>query len=1155
MRLTRLELHGFKSFADRTDLDVDDGITAIVGPNGCGKSNISDAVRWVLGEQRARVLRGQRMEEVIFQGSAGRRPVNLADVSLFFDNSDGQLDVPYHEVVITRRLSRNGQSDYLLNQTPVRLRDLQDLLRGTGLGSDAGVVIEARMIDRLLSDKADERRSLFEEAAGIGLYRDRKLTTERRLEKTTEDLQRLADLIGEVQSQVRSLARQRGKAERHAKYTAERFDVVMTLTRRDLAGLDERHEQLQRRREELAQAIPAARQAVQDADHAREQRVQARSAAITRYNEMERRLADTRLELERLEGDMKLAEERLQHAAARRERATEERRQADARAAHAKGELEAAAAEREAAETARRSVQTELDLRTTTERETRERFSAQRARVRELEGALQQSAEQHRSLAGERTALERELEHLLQQQREADTHVEEARRERSAARQEHEAARDVLASAEAEERRAGAALDDARGALAQAREREDHQRAERRAAEERVAQVTARRDALAELERRREGLAPGARALLAVREQFGNGAVLGPLSDFVRVDSAEAQTVEHLLADWLHAVLVQDLSAVETIRHWHDAEQPGPLVLLPVTPGPTSPPGRATASIASTSPAATAWLTALLAGAEPLGARGVRRANGAVYLPGEHAGGPLARRAELDAILRELEGLERQVTELVEAVDAATAAHREAEQTLEEASTLSAGARTALLEAQGRSDDAERRQLRAARELSEAEARAARTAERIADRRRRVQEVAAETAAAIEQRERLEEDVRAQEKALAELEAAQEAARERRVHWQVEEAQVSAREQSAREREERAGAALAEARDTMESTDRELAEIAGTTGDLNAQQTQWTDTLAERRAAVQELDAAAHKAEQTTQEAEAAVAEAERVLDAARARRDEMIETQHGLDIEATEAHGRRQALIERVEGEWHKSIDRLLAEAEPVDADTEALRAAAQRLADELERIGPVNPLAVEEHAEEVRRLEFLESQRDDLVQARNSLQQALREIDQTARAMFLETFTAVRENFLKVFTTLFEGGECDVRLADETDPLGSEIEITAAPRGKRTQRIHLLSSGERALVAISLLFSIYLAKPAPFCLLDEVDAPLDDANVMRFVRLLDEFKAGTQFIVITHNPRTMQVADAVYGVTMQEPGVSTIVGVRLGAVEPTGA
>ena len=240
MKLIKLELTGFKSFADTVTLNFDDGVTAIVGPNGCGKSNVSDAVRWVLGEQSARLLRGGKMEDVIFQGSATRRPVNVTEVALYLDNTDGDLPIAYQEVVIARRLSRSGQSDYLLNGATVRLRDIQDLLRGTGLGSDAGVVIEADMIKLLLSDRAEERRSLFEEAAGIGLYRDRKQSTERRLEETASDLQRVEDLVNEVQSQIRSLARQKGKAERHVKLTEEKFAVQLTLVRRHLDALAER---------------------------------------------------------------------------------------------------------------------------------------------------------------------------------------------------------------------------------------------------------------------------------------------------------------------------------------------------------------------------------------------------------------------------------------------------------------------------------------------------------------------------------------------------------------------------------------------------------------------------------------------------------------------------------------------------------------------------------------------------------------------------------------------------------------------------------------------------------------------------------------------------------------------------------------------------
>src|ERR1044072_3368899 len=275
MKLTKLELAGFKSFADTVILNFEEGVTAIVGPNGCGKSNVSDAVRWVLGEQSARLLRGGKMEDVIFQGSTARRPVNVTEVSLYLDNSDGDLPIAYREVVVTRRLSRSRPSDYLLNGSPVRLRDIQDLLRGTGLGSDAGVVIEAKMIDLLLSDRAEERRSLFEEAAGIGLYRDRKHSTERRLDETQVDLQRLEDLIVEVQSQIRSLARQKGKTDRQAKLMEEKFAVTLTLARRHLDELAERAEGVEARHRQLSERLPALRDQLAQATAAQEQAARA----------------------------------------------------------------------------------------------------------------------------------------------------------------------------------------------------------------------------------------------------------------------------------------------------------------------------------------------------------------------------------------------------------------------------------------------------------------------------------------------------------------------------------------------------------------------------------------------------------------------------------------------------------------------------------------------------------------------------------------------------------------------------------------------------------------------------------------------------------------------------------------------------------------
>jgi chromosome segregation protein len=367
----------------------------------------------------------------------------------------------------------------------------------------------------------------------------------------------------------------------------------------------------------------------------------------------------------------------------------------------------------------------------------------------------------------------------------------------------------------------------------------------------------------------------------------------------------------------------------------------------------------------------------------------------------------------------------------------------------------------------------------------------------------------------------------------------------------VQEAHLAGSLRAASERLHRSARSRTEAEEATRALSEELVQLEADTSAIVAQQTEWLELREERRAALQELELANARAEAELAEAEAALALADQEVSALRAELESSGEESHGLQVRLTETTGIRRSIVERVEAEWHRPFDQRTEGVSLLDLDLESLESEAMRIVSALDAIGPVNPLAVEEHAEESKRLEFLITQRDDLVSARQSLLQAIREIDGTARTMFLETFSAVQANFSKVFQTLFGGGECELRLANPDEPLESEIDIHAAPRGKRTQRIHLLSSGERTLVAVSLLFSIYLTKPSPFCLMDEVDAPLDDANVGRFTRLLEEFKVDTQFVVITHNPRTMQSADAVYGVTMQEPGVSTIVGVRLGERE----
>ena len=1155
MRLSRLELSGFKSFAGSVELPFDEGVTAIVGPNGCGKSNISDAVRWVLGEQSPRLLRGGKMEDVIFQGSTGRRPVNVAEVSLVFDNSDGSLPVAYQEVVVTRRLSRSGQSDYLLNRSPVRLRDIQDMLRGTGLGADAAVVMEAKMIEALLSEKAEERRALFEEAAGIGLYRDRKKSTERRLEETAADLARLEDLIAEVQTQVRSLARQRGRAERYGKMVEERFGIAMTLVRRELEDFDLALGSLGVRARELGEALPAARARLNDAERQREARVQARHTAEARRTEVERRLGDAKLELGRLESDLALAAERLGNAAQRRQTAAEERSQAEQRASRALREHDAAEVERAAAQRDLAAVQGELTARTGDENDVRGRLTAERAAVRELEEALQRRADSSRALEFEGAALDRERSELREQlalataerqDREAAAH--ESARQAEAATQ--HVARDAHAAVRAVE-----ALQHARRHVAALQEQEMSARSARRQAEAALAQLEARRDALTELDREHVGLAPGAQALLKARLDAGEGGVLGPLADFVRTSRRDAELAERLLGEWLHAVLVRDASVIEAIRAWHAETQPGPLVLLPCVPGPRlAADGYPLKDELRVDGPAAAWVRALLAGHEVLGAGALRRANGAVFLDSgaPATGGPLQRRAELEALEKEVRDAEANRDRARATEESTITELAAAEATLANAGHAAEQARRTELEAGAEKGEADRGLIHARRQAEEAVAHVDRLTRRLSEVETRLRTLQAELQEREIERVRSAEQLGAERAGLADLEAQQEAAREQRVRWQVEAAQVEARLAAASERASRANADATASREQATARAEEIARIEGESTSLTTQRAQWEDTLQERRLSVTELETAAKDAAANVGMTEDDLGQAEGALDQARKALAALGEEEHRLQLERTEVEGRKRGLIERVETEWRKPLDKLLADAPEVSGDVEWLREENERLRGAIDAVGPVNALAVEEHAEETKRLDFLMTQRDDLVAARNSLQQAAREIDQTAKTLFLESFGKVRDHFRSVFQTLFGGGECDVRLANEDEPLESEIEIHAAPRGKRTQRIHLLSSGERTLVAVSLLFAIFLAKPSPFCLLDEVDAPLDDANVGRYVRLLAEFKEQTQFIVITHNPRTMQAADAVYGVTMQEPGVSTIVGVRLGQMEP---
>ncbi|MDQ6610892.1 MAG: chromosome segregation protein SMC, partial [Gemmatimonadota bacterium] len=1152
MRLTKLEIHGFKAFADHTEFLFDRGVTAIVGPNGCGKSNVSDAVRWVLGEQRARVMRGAKMEDVIFHGSSARRAVNMAEVSLHFDNEDGDLPVAFKEVVITRRLLRSGESEYMLNRSLCRLRDIQDLVRGTGLGADSGVVIESRMIDALLSDRPDDRRELFEEAAGVGLYRDRRRSAERRLEETSIDLSRLDDLISEVQSQVRSLSRQRRRAERHAELTARRFNVELSLATREMDSWQGELATLETRLGELRVSVPTSEQAIRDAEIAREESNSSRSAAEASRAEFARLAGEQRFKTQKLEQELAVAEERQRNTLIRRQRAEEERKEGEAFGRRLREDRERAATDRETLSKELHEAGEALQQRVIIENAAREQMQRVRTSVDQLERQVREYRDGLRRLELDRDSAGREHSETQVRQEALDHEREQLADVLATAERDLAGAQEQVAVAANNVQDAQRALEVARLAASTARTADADARGAYGRVVEQRAELEGTVNALEGLERERVGLAPSAAKLLKERERFGEGAVLGPLTDFVSADGAAARLVERYLGATLHAIVVRDAAVADAVRHWHARSNPGPLLLLPldaITSLEADDAGALASSVQTTGPAER-WVRALLGKVRALDdGEAFVDERGAVFLPGRTDGqGPLQRRAELTRLRSDLAQADVTRAAAAQTAEAARGALVEGEAKQHAAVDVSNRAQQEARRADELAREFARKRERAERELQQSTLLAERLALRIADLETRMQQLGTEIEVLQTRTEEASVAATMERTQLSESEKALEVAREGRSSWQVTQAQAQARLSVATDRERRLLEEDSTAAARLEALATELTSLADADTHLATQLEAWSIELDTEQKTRADADARLVTAEDNVREMSEALSVAERYLDTARRELGALGEQLHSAELRHTDLSGRREAIRQRLETEWRRSLDDLLANFLPLQLETDVLRSEAQTLRDSLDELGPVNPLAIEEHEEEQRRLEFLTGQRNDLVAAKASLHQAMREIDSTARELFLAMFAQVRQNFREIFLTLFGGGECDLRLENPDAPLDCDIEVHASPRGKKTQRIHLLSSGERALVALSLLFGIFLTKPSPFCLMDEVDAPLDDQNIGRFVRLLTQFKSQTQFIVITHNPRTTtEAADAVYGVTMQEPGVSSIVAVRL--------
>jgi chromosome segregation protein len=1177
MFLSRLELQGFKSFVDKTELQFGDGITGVIGPNGCGKTNVSDAIRWVMGEQSARQLRGDSMEDVIFNGCPTRKPLGLAEVHLTFKNDRGILPTEFTEVTVSRRVFRSGMSEYFLNRTPCRLKDIRDLFFDTGMGSHAYSVIERSMVDNILSDNTGHRRFLFEEASGITKYKSRKREALNKLDATETDLTRLGDIIFEIERELRSLARQVGKARRYQRLRDEIRDLDLRLTAGAVEQLRARVSEAREQWEEEA----VRREGVTAALGALEAQLNDRKLALL---ELERELSTAQGGLRdreeartRAEHQVVLLRERAAGLSSRageaaaecarlrdrlgevvgREREARERRDA---LALLRGEAQEAS---EAAERALQSVETELRERrsvaTSHKQLSLDLFSVEA----EKRGACERIRERQIALTERRQATEARRTELESRLAELDRTAREGERRRAAVEVECREAEDALA--EVDVRLAALAGRVRASADAHAALRRD------------VAATESRLHTLLELKREFEGVSDGVKALLGSEPRPAG--LLGVVADVMEVPSRDLDALEASLGEAAAFVLCENRAAVEAglerLRSLAsgratlvDLSALGPSHLPPIPEGPGVL-GRASDLVRCTErfrPLVERLLGSVvvvqdrvIAAQLALQSEGGLRfvsLDGEVWERGRVRAGAAAQGGLLhrEQQIRELSG---QMAELSLAVEAASSegesleAERQgqlAERSLAEGEVSS---RRATLERLSRElEGAERERKWAAAERDD-RAREADTfaaeletlARAQGDAERNLAEYQLEMDRARSQLLDLDGVVRELEArrdgtaavATGHRETLLQRAREEG-EWQAEWARF---EQTRRELESAIEGRVVEERDSRQKVAEIEAEVAG----LSAGLTGLLESESSQRERVVELQRRFLALKDETQALEEQARQK-------RFEQTELGELLHRVELDRLQAHNELELTFERLRTEYQMDPESWQAPPAEEGWDPAAARTQLEEARARFRALGAVNLLALEEYAKKKERFRFLTQQRDDLTSARTQLLEAIEKINVTASQLFRETFEKVQVHFREIFTTLFEGGDAELRMVGE-DPLECEIEIAAKPRGKHLQSISLMSGGERALTAIALLFAIYLVKPSPFCLLDEVDAPLDDANVDRFLRMLQRFSNRTQFVVITHNKKTMEAAGCLYGVTMQELGVSKMVSVRFDGVD----
>ncbi|NLD14578.1 MAG: chromosome segregation protein SMC [Gammaproteobacteria bacterium] len=1150
MRLKCIRLSGFKSFVDPTTVSFPGNMTAVVGPNGCGKSNIIDAVRWVLGESSAKNLRGEAMTDVIFNGSTSRKPVSRASIELVFDNSEGKIPgeyASYAEISVRRQVTREAQSTYYLNGTKCRRRDITDLFLGTGLGPRSYAIIEQGMISRLVEARPDDLRIFIEEAAGISKYKERRRETENRMRRTQDNLARLTDLRDELGRQLDRLQRQAQAAERYQALRADsqRFETQLTAMR--WQGLTEQAAQLQQLLNERETGLQAQIRLQYQADAQTEQLRDQHHDSSEQFNQVQARFYLVGAEIARTEQAIQHARQRLQQLRDDLRDAERQRQETEAHLLQDRQLLE----------------QLDEDEALLQEQcaEAEQRHALAQAQLMQAEDAWQQWQDQWQaaSLAGQqpREALQRvrlrieQLNASRQQleQRSQRLQAEQQELQASLAGSSLEPLQDELALLQEEHQLLRLQQDEQQEQLHQLQEQERQLQQQLNEGRSRLHQLQGQCSALQALQEQPD-------ADLQDWLQQAGLADARPLLHQLRVASGWEQAVETVLAADLQALCVDAWPpALAELAE-------GSLRLLKNAAPVAAMAGSLLEKIEASPLDLSAWLGQV--GAVETLAQALQQLPhllpgqslvtrdgywlGPAFCRVQKGSNPqqgVLQRAQLLASLQdELEQLEPQLAELENRLDACSEARnqlqqavrplREREQqTAAQLSQLS----SRLAAEQARGEQLQQRLQQGAEQLDELREQQALEQELLAEASLQLDDAQA----LVDQSEHSSEQLQQRQSSLRQqLEQARQQAQQHQQQWQALslqqgklETQRQATEQAlerlkqqierASERQEQLALGLAEGESPIELHQARLEEQL-------QQRLQVDEELRSARLALDELDNQLRQVEKQRHEASQ---QAEQI----RSDAEKLRLNWHTLEVQ-------RQALEEQLQEQGDSVHEVLL--GLPADASADSWQAQIEQLASQIQRLGAINLAAIEEYRQQAGRKTFLDAQNDDLEEALATLENVIRKIDRETRQRFKDTFEQINSGLQTLFPKVFGGGTAWLELTGE-DLLDTGVAIMARPPGKKNSTIHLLSGGEKALTALSLVFAIFQLNPAPFCMLDEVDAPLDDANVGRYARLVKEMSEQVQFIYITHNKIAMEMAEQMMGVTMQEPGCSRLVSVNL--------